>query len=1675
MRNQEKTRLSRACRKHLNYFVMFSIALIFLFAIIPFSSALFEDKIYNPETKTATIRSWLNNPIADIQLVSNTEQCLIDCSAIIKITPLIDLEVPLRNTPNHKWEFLNKKNKNAFGKEISEYKISIQQIEYYNQSINDYGECKGIKYRDKEGVYYYDKEDLEMFGIDIKNTIEEEYNYSCVVGSHLEERKRKIWQEIKANNKIKLQKGKPELIKLEGKKKFDSSVEWIPTFYNVKINEWAWWNSSWDYKEKLTFDNSASSENLIDFPAIIKLNSSRIDYSNLQNDGDDLRFIDANNTTELNFHIENWNASGDSFIWVKIPQIDAGSTTNHIWIYYGNADASNAEDEAGTYDDNYIMVQHFNEEGWANDSTSNSNDGDITALDWTAFGKIGGTYESENDDGSQYIIINHSASFDLENGTISFWVNLKDLNADTSQFIMNKVIGSYNDNFRIWAYGLARYGTRYDSYSPQNLYHIFTDTYLSDDTWYYITITWDDSYYRIYRDGIERDSTSVDMYLNASNNDADLIIFSSYNLYGVNGSIDEIRWSNTSRSAEWIEAVYLSESDDFLSFGEEILGCGTINEAGTYILKEDLSSEGNCFNITTSNVIIDCQGHTINYSSGETGYGIETLGGLSVSNITIKNCIIQQTNSSLNQSGGIIYRTANQSIIQNCTITTNGYESHAIYLDGNYSNFDLTVINNTLTTTGEKGWNVYVSGIINSTITNNTMSASALNGRGISIWETRNSNITGNNITTEGISGHCFIFSDSPTVNIYDNLLTNNNCTTSGNSASAIFSYSNTVYNNTFRNNIIKTTGAGSAYGLSFSNIYNNYFYNTNINASQVADVRIGGSGTNYLINPTFDKNISVDAGTTGDIYIKYYLDVYVNDTLGNTLENANVTAWDKNDDMAFTELTNASGYIEKQALTEFYENITNRYYLTNYSVKATDEGFSSPIEKVNLTENKEIVLTVDKKIPIVDIISPTGTYFTYSLPYNISLNYSATDDHLDSCWYLLDNNYEDQDEEDAWSSEGNFDPSHPNSSAVDEDWNTYASRTGAGTSYIYENYTINNHIEANWTAKFYVSTSAGGCVNQSLTYYWNGAEWKDTGCYLRRGVECTEEEIAKTNDTCILPSDALSGNILQLRSRVTIPALDGTTYRYYEGKVTWGKTLLPDCANTTINISTDGSHNITIYANDTTGNIGSDFTEFFINLLNHSEEYETENILETQSVLFKLFLNATNITTADANLTYNGTNYGYDTKSTSSTQANFTKTIKIPLVNSTVQNNTFYWNYIIDDHNNQTASHNQSVYKMILQNSDAGGANKTLQFYIKDEEDDAAKSGTLKGNFKIWLAQNSINHTNLDRTYGFDETAATTHSFYILPAWASYQTNSQLEYASTGYTTRNYYLSDATITNSSQNITLYVANATEENLGIVLIKVIDEYNQEITNAYIKILRYYPKDATYKTVEILKTDYYGQATARLVLYDVWYKFLVSYNGETIIETTPLKVVSNEMTLKKGAGEAVLTDWLNLRNVQYSLTYLNDSKTFKFVFTDTSGLVQEGCLRVVKRTGTKDTEICNECQESSAATITCTLPEDAEDTYVATGWFTINPTRSVTLWITITGKKLAEYFGKDGILIGLLLVITCAAVGIWSAPVAIAMSIVGLITALMLGFVMMSYAAIISIVLVGIILLIKMKQ
>lgn len=323
------------------------------------------------------------------------------------------------------------------------------------------------------------------------------------------------------------------------------------------------------HRIKLRFDNSGSdSENLIDFPVLVKLNSSRIDYGQTQNNGYDLRFTDSDGVTPLKHEIELWNEAGDSYVWVKVPRINRYSTTDHIYLYYGNGSLGNGQDAANVWNAGYRGVWHVNAT-----ATNQRLDSTANAMHLTATG-----YEGDEDDDAGKIgkgddlaandsIRKTSASLGtITDGAITLEMWVKPVASDTAVLAAQYTGG---DGFRLRQLS-----------SPDRLrweIQSTTGPYLDTDSspaafavnaWTYVAVT-------------NRNSTNtMVVYLNGEENNrrtdvpsdftaalADLC-FGGLGTSTLDGMIDEIRLSTVERSAAWIKAQHASMTDSLIAYGE---------------------------------------------------------------------------------------------------------------------------------------------------------------------------------------------------------------------------------------------------------------------------------------------------------------------------------------------------------------------------------------------------------------------------------------------------------------------------------------------------------------------------------------------------------------------------------------------------------------------------------------------------------------------------------------------------------------------------------------------------------------------------------------------------------------------------------------------------------------------------------------------------------------------------------------------------------------------------------------------------------------------------------------------------------------------------------------------------------------------------------------------------
>ena len=105
--------------------------------------------------------------------------------------------------------------------------------------------------------------------------------------------------------------------------------------------------TDWLYQDDVSIKENSGAD-LTDFQVLLELTAENFDFTQAQDNGEDIRFINTD-LKLLPYWIESWDKAGQTAkIWIKIPSIPASSTVT-IWFYYGNADVSSASNGTNTF------------------------------------------------------------------------------------------------------------------------------------------------------------------------------------------------------------------------------------------------------------------------------------------------------------------------------------------------------------------------------------------------------------------------------------------------------------------------------------------------------------------------------------------------------------------------------------------------------------------------------------------------------------------------------------------------------------------------------------------------------------------------------------------------------------------------------------------------------------------------------------------------------------------------------------------------------------------------------------------------------------------------------------------------------------------------------------------------------------------------------------------------------------------------------------------------------------------------------------------------------------------------------------------------------------------------------------------------------------------------------
>jgi len=161
----------------------------------------------------------------------------------------------------------------------------------------------------------------------------------------------------------------------------------------------AWYNASWDYRIKLTIESDKVAAAVTGDAFLIDLSNMDSDFfDNVQNGGADIRITEDDGETELCREVVSCNTGTDTGeVWFKYASELSNGTDTDIYVYYGNAEASDYATDAtygaqNVWTKDYMGVWHMELDGSTIiNSVNEGSNSDITetGTNTSATGQIG--------------------------------------------------------------------------------------------------------------------------------------------------------------------------------------------------------------------------------------------------------------------------------------------------------------------------------------------------------------------------------------------------------------------------------------------------------------------------------------------------------------------------------------------------------------------------------------------------------------------------------------------------------------------------------------------------------------------------------------------------------------------------------------------------------------------------------------------------------------------------------------------------------------------------------------------------------------------------------------------------------------------------------------------------------------------------------------------------------------------------------------------------------------------------------------------------------------------------------------------------------------------------------------------------------------------------------------
>lgn len=368
----------------------------------------------------------------------------------------------------------------------------------------------------------------------------------------------------------------------------------VPTVlrYNVHVDPGATTvlaMPDWKYSERLYLHTLSSgvTGDVLNFPVLVQLNSENFIFSQVKENGADIRFTKENGSP-LPFEIERWDAvNGQAAVWVKVDTVYGNNDSQFINMYWGNSASADSSNGAAVFDSatGFQGVWHLNETSGtqANDATYNNFSGTYLGKLPNAENYPSGICQRIIQGDSDYIDMGNVLNPGTKNISIGVWIK-----PDSSAIPQALVAKSNGDNpSTTYGFQLAIDTSHYPhffmasggtNWGDDSSFNISSNLPITDtSSWHYVFVVIDrsdNSNCKMYIDGVDRTGYiggNVTSVMDINNEFHLRIGLESDSDCPYGGAIGEVTIAFTTRSADWIRLSFVNqkESGGLVVFGKD--------------------------------------------------------------------------------------------------------------------------------------------------------------------------------------------------------------------------------------------------------------------------------------------------------------------------------------------------------------------------------------------------------------------------------------------------------------------------------------------------------------------------------------------------------------------------------------------------------------------------------------------------------------------------------------------------------------------------------------------------------------------------------------------------------------------------------------------------------------------------------------------------------------------------------------------------------------------------------------------------------------------------------------------------------------------------------------------------------------------------------------------------